>query len=353
MNLKKVITFALSASLVFSLSACNKSVKLSNGKNSTDIVGTVGDEKITATEFKFYATMEINQKESQAGIADKSKDEKKKYWETKEGDVDRKQTVIDNTLNNLTELKVLLMSAKKDNVKLEQTDFDDANKMIDQFVQNEAKGDKNEAEKVMMEKYGVSIDQYKLMYQDYMLAYNKYASSQPAKIEINDSDVKSEFEKNKEQYNKVTVKHVLVLTNDSTTNEPLPEDKVAEKKKLADDILKKAQAGEDFEALVKQYSEDPGSKDKGGEYTFPKGEMVKEFEDWAFNAKEGDMGVVQTTYGFHVMKFIKREDASFDAEKDKLKSSLQNAQYQKKLDELKKANPVVKDQKVIDSLDLF
>ena len=51
----------------------------------------------------------------------------------------------------------------------------------------------------------------------------------------------------------------------STTHAPLPDDQVKAKKKQIDDILKQARAGADFAALAKQYSEDPGSKDDGGE----------------------------------------------------------------------------------------
>ncbi len=352
MNLKRVIPFALCLSLLFSVTACKKDGVLPDTKDSNEIVGTVGEEKISAKEFKFYVNMEKSQIEAQEGIADKSKEEKKKFWEAEEN-AEKKQTVIENTFNNLTELKILLMSAKKDNVKLEQKDMDDINSSIEEIVKSEGNGNREAADKAIKEIYGVSIDDYKAFYQDYVLAYSSYASNQPGKIEINESDIKAEFEKNKEQYDKVTVKHVLVLTSDSETQNPLPEDEIAKKKLLADEILNKAKAGEDFEALVKQYSEDPGSKDQGGEYTFGRGEMVTEFEEWSFAAKEGDMGVVQTSYGFHVMKFIKRVDASLDAEKDGIKQKLQEEQFVNKMDEIKEKNPLVKKQEVIDKLDLF
>ncbi len=352
MNLRKILPIALSVSLLFSVTACKKFGEFNGTKNPDAVVATVGEEKITAKEFEFYVNMEKSQIEGQEGLADKSAAEKKKFWELAEN-AEKKQTVLDNTFNNLTELKILLMSAKKDNFKLEQTDIDNVNSGIEEFINTEGEGDKKKAEKKMQELYGVSIEDYKAMYEQYMLAYINYATNQPGKIEISESDIKAEFEKNKEQLNKVTVKHVLVLTNDSETQEPLPEDKVAEKKLLAEEILKKAKAGEDFEALVKQYSEDPGSKDEGGEYTFAKGEMVPEFEEWAFNAKDGDMDIVKTAYGFHVMKFIKHVEASYDVEKDSIKQNIQQEQFANNMDDLKAKNQLVKNQEVIDKLDLF
>lgn len=353
MKLKKALPIVLSAALMLSFSACNKNGQPSGGADLSQVVATVGEENISALELKFYLGMDKEGTENEAGLTDKSEEEKSKYWKTEEG-VAKQQELIDRTLENLKELKLLVSNANKDNIKLEQTELDSINDSIKQIIETEGKGDKAEADKAMLEDYGVTVDQYQSMFTEYALAYQKYVQVKPTQIEISDSDIQKEFDSNKEQYNKVTVKHVLVGTTDPATNEKLPEDKVAEKKTLADDILKKAQAGEDFGELAKQYSEDPGSKDTGGEYTFAKGKMVAEFEDWSFNAKEGDMGIVETSYGYHVMKFIKHEPASLgDEEKASITASMQSERFAKMIDEMKAGNEIVKNQKVIDSLDLF
>ncbi len=357
MKLKKALPIVLSAALMLSFSACNKNgqpsggdKKSSGGADLSQVVATVGGQNISALELKFYLGMDKENTEKEAGLTDKSDEEKSKYWKTEEG-VAKQKELIDRTLENLKELKLLVADANKNNIKLEQTELDSINDSMTQIIQTEGNGDKAEADKAMLNDYGVTVDQYQSMFTEYALVYQKYVQVKPTQIEINDSDVQKEFDSNKEQYNKVTVKHVLVGTTDPATNEKLPEDKVAEKKTLADDILKKAQAGEDFGELAKQYSEDPGSKDTGGEYTFAKGEMVPEFEEWSFNAKEGDMGVVETSYGYHVMKFIKH--ASVSEVKASITASMQQAQFAKMLDEMKAENEIVKNQKVIDSIELF
>ena len=109
-----------------------------------------------------------------------------------------------------------------------------------------------------------------------------------------------------EQPETVHVRHILLLTMDPVTRAPLSADQVAAKRKQIDDILKRAQAGEDFATLATQYSEDPGSKDKGGELPpFGHGEMVPQFEAAAFSMKTNTISdVVTTDYGFHIIKLL-------------------------------------------------
>ncbi|HEX3561014.1 MAG TPA: peptidylprolyl isomerase [Pyrinomonadaceae bacterium] len=72
----------------------------------------------------------------------------------------------------------------------------------------------------------------------------------------------------------------------------------------AEDVLKRARAGEDFAALAKEFSDDPGSKAQGGDLGwFGRGQMIKEFEDTAFGLKDGDISdIVETKYGYHIIK---------------------------------------------------
>ncbi len=102
----------------------------------------------------------------------------------------------------------------------------------------------------------------------------------------------------------VTVHHILIKTPT-----PGPDGKVDQKavdaaRAKADDILKQLKAGADFEALAKKYSEDPGSKDKGGLIgPIRRGQTVPEFEQASFNGKKGDLvGPVKTSFGFHIIR---------------------------------------------------
>lgn len=164
-------------------------------------------------------------------------------------------------------------------------------------------------------------------------------------INLTDADLKKYYDANPtqfEQAERVRAAHVLIGTKDPTTNEDLPEDKKKEKLALAEDVLKKAKEGADFAALARQYSDDPGSKDRGGEYTFPRGQMVPPFEAAAFALKPNELsGVVTTPFGYHIIKTYERLPAKildFDQVKDDLRNYLTALEVQKLLpDYTKKA----------------
>jgi parvulin-like peptidyl-prolyl isomerase len=129
-------------------------------------------------------------------------------------------------------------------------------------------------------------------------------------IQVTDEVAKKYYDENPAQFEipeRVRAAHILIATRDMTTGaEMTPEQKEAKKKQM-EDILKRARAGEDFGKLAKEYSEDPGSKDKGGEYTFPRGQMVPEFEAAAFSLGTNQISdIITTPYGYHIIKLYEK-----------------------------------------------
>ena len=107
------------------------------------------------------------------------------------------------------------------------------------------------------------------------------------------------------------VRHILVNT-ETYGGSGTDEEKDAAAKKKADEIYdewKKGEATEEsFAELAKKYTAEPGTKETGGLIEdIVEGSMVTEFNDWVFDSsrKTGDTGIVKTSYGYHIMYFVK------------------------------------------------
>jgi peptidyl-prolyl cis-trans isomerase D len=143
-------------------------------------------------------------------------------------------------------------------------------------------------------------------------------------IQVADDQLKVQYQNNIQQYqvpNRVHAEHILFMTVGKTDAE------VDEIKKNAEDVLKQAKKGAKFEDLAKKYSEDPGSKDKGGDLGWiTQGQTVKEFEKTAFGLDKGQISdLVKTQYGFHIIKVLDKETArtkTFDEVKDSLRAPM-------------------------------
>jgi peptidyl-prolyl cis-trans isomerase D len=105
----------------------------------------------------------------------------------------------------------------------------------------------------------------------------------------------------------VKARHILVGTIDPRTQQPKLDDASAKRK--IDSIQGLLKSGQPFEILALQFSDDEGSKMKGGDLGyFASGTMVKEFNDFCFNGKTGEQGIVKTQFGYHLIQVLDQKD---------------------------------------------
>jgi peptidyl-prolyl cis-trans isomerase D len=130
---------------------------------------------------------------------------------------------------------------------------------------------------------------------------------------VGDEELRAYYNQHVDQFkveNRVHVEHILFKTLGKTDAE------VAEIQKKAEDVLKKAKSGGNFEDLAKKNSEDTTAS-KGGDLGWiVEGQTVPEFEHAAFSLPKGSISdLVKTQYGFHIIKVLDKETArtkSFD-----------------------------------------
>lgn len=155
---------------------------------------------------------------------------------------------------------------------------------------------------------------------------NEYLKKEVAeKISITDEELKSYYDSHPSEFQMpemMRARHILVRIDSEASDD----DKKKAREK-AETFLKRINSGEDFAKLATEVSEDPGSKTKGGDLGFfPRGRMVKPFEDAAFALAPGTVsGIVETQFGFHIIKSEEKRDSTveaFDAVKDRLRQKL-------------------------------
>lgn len=221
-------------------------------------------------------------------------------------------------LKKLIDDKVILDQAKQQ--KLEVTDKEVSDE-LDNFIKERFQGDKTQYEQALKD-YNMTSDDIKSDIRVSLTA-KKIATKD---VTISDAEIKDYYDKNKDTLGtpeQIHARHILVKDE-------------AKAKELTEKL--KANPN-DFEKLAKENSEDPGSKDKGGDLgTFGKGAMVAEFETAAFAAKTNEIvGPVKSEFGYHIIQVLEHQEAKVPT-----------------LDEVKaKITDTLKEQKAIPYADLM
>ena len=308
----------------------------------SDYVASFGSEKIKKAEFNIYLSNAKNYLMNYISQNAATLSIKENMWDTVINNETAASLAKKMALDYSKEHAIFLSRAKANKTVLTAEELAKIDSSITEFINQ--KGSKEAAEKTLKEEFGISLAEYTQFLKDYDLA-NKNLQAEIRKLPISEDEILKTYESNKSSYENVTVKHILFLAD---SNKSAEEHEIIKKK--AEDILLKVNAGEDFTALAKEYSEDPGSKNSGGEYTFGRGEMVPEFEEWSFQAKEGDTGIVKTSYGYHIMKFVKR--STYEDVKESIRTQLTNNAADLYIDKLITDSKyvVVKNKSVFDAI---
>ena len=143
-------------------------------------------------------------------------------------------------------------------------------------------------------------------------------------VKVTDAEALQAFTQSPEQFGgkpeSREVRHILISDKDKNGQVDFTKSKAK-----ADDVYAQLQNGADFEALVKKYSQDPGSKDSGGKYTANRGQSVPEFDEAAFKLKTNEISKpVKTQFGYHIIQPLTntKPATDFDDVKAAVKTSL-------------------------------
>jgi peptidyl-prolyl cis-trans isomerase C len=166
-----------------------------------------------------------------------------------------------------------------------------------------------------------------------------------AKQTINDEQIKQYYEANGQLFDQpelVRVSHLLLSTVDRLTGQPLSQEQQNAKREKLAKILERARKGDDFTALVKEFSEDPTVKENNGEYKFARARdqaaqaMVAEFEAAAFSLTPGQISdIVTSAYGLHIIKLhekIPAQKLPLEKVSEQIRETLVRQEVEKQLE---------------------
>lgn len=274
--------------LLISLTGCGGS----GGGFGTKVVLTTGFDKdeifrietnsCKLPELMVYLTTIQNRYENVYG---------REIWETKADGVTLEENVKNIALAQIAQIKTMNLMAEKYEVKL--SDEEEAR------AENAAKAYYETLGKREIELMGVTEKTIRALYTELARAEKMYQYTiKDINPEISDDEART-----------ITIQHILIKTYAlDGTGKKIEYTQEAKKEayRRALEAMRLAKDGEDFDALIRRYSEDDKST-----YSFGKGEMEETFETAAFNLGTGEISdVVETEFGYHIIKCI----STFDKE---------------------------------------
>ena len=179
---------------------------------------------------------------------------------------------------------------------------------------------------------GVTEDHFRQQTRDGITLQKYIATKLAPKATVSDQAAREFYDKHKAEMQvpeRLHLRHILITVDPKAP--PADREKARQK---AQDILKRAQGGEDFAKLAQAFSDDP-SKAQGGDLGLVgKGQTPPAFETAAFALKKPNdlSSVVEVNYGFHIIQLVERQaptTLSFDQVKDRVTQLLKQEQVQK------------------------
>ncbi len=300
-----------------------------SGGASTEPIMTVNGSPISEGEFIFY----LNQIKLQ--VTQGQEIDEATFWETPlTGNKKASEYAIEAAKEQIIASNVMTNMAKEQNITLTSEDIT----QIDGYIQSwkDQLGSET-AYAEWLKSNGLSKELHKQLYEN-----SSYAQKLAAKMatDLTDDQVKAYYNDQM-----VRVKHVLLNTSNSETGEPLSQSDQAAVKEKADMVREFALLGEDFDKLIEEYSQDPGSFTTPDGYLVGRnGGWVKEFEDASLLLKMDEISpVTKSTFGYHIIKRIANPESDLENKRDAVVNVIVLNDIQAAIE---KADVVSKDEKM-------
>lgn len=346
MNLFKTIIKWVAAIAII----CAAAVFLANinGLSVSRTIATVGENEITEAEYKYYLEMVKQQMISEAG-----QDAGEDFWKSEIDGKKASDVAKERAMDEAVRTTIAVVKANELGLSLTSDELSAARSVINA-------DDAATKEQVKTLEKSTGADKYMLadiIEKAYMSNkyYQSVAMQDDSPIKAEDEEVKAYSE---EKF--AVVKHVLIANAPQASQEGEEavdsEQYAKDAKAKADEVLKKAVDGDNFEKLIADYGEDPGMEtnpdgyiiDETGANIDGSGSMIPEFTKGTFKVKAGEVNpeLVESSYGWHIIKrySLPKDGENAELIKSQATSIAMSEKYNEHLDSFKDSlNIVIKD----------
>lgn len=306
--------------VVASLSGCVR--------EKIEVIGkaTVNGDTITVKDYEDALDIQKKRIEVEYGFtAEKWQEEVEGAEEADKGKT-YEEMIGESVLENLIAEKLLNQKAKEMGIEVTEEEFEEDFNSFKEYFNQAGAGttdqavDGDEEYKKFLETYGMTEEAFKAEMRKNLLL-GKYREKILEDLDSSDEALKTYYDENINEYKEqVKASHILVATEEE-----------------AKAVLDRLDKGEKFSDLAIELSTDPGSGANGGDLGFfGRGQMVPEFENVAFTLEKGETSdLVQSQFGYHIIKVEDYTLYDFEEVKSYIKSSYENVKFTEHIEELR------------------
>lgn len=328
MKLKKICAVALAAVMGCSLLAGCSSVDMNA------VIAEADGVKMTASDYDLYYKMLKHQWVQQSGAGS--------YDDIKDREI-MSGTTLDAFIRQMCDTYVTNEIAMWQLFEENGLTLDDATLDVEVEKSKAALGSED-TYKNMLKAYGITEDQYRKN-----VAYT-YVLDKLKDIAMSKEDAEAQV-RSELGTDYARIKHILIKYVDDS-NEKLTGDAYTEKENLYKEVKAKVDAGEDFDALITEYGEDPGTASNPDGYIFTKDDSYDEaFKTKAFELAVGEIGVAESSYGWHIMlRCPTDDDVTWNAKGEELVDTLRTEKVSSIVSERAAKNEVTLNKDIVDKI---
>lgn len=283
-NRTKVLKVVSYLGFLLCVTTCMQIAAISAAQVIDRIVAVVNDDVITQSELQesmlpFIADYKIRYEEEEL-----------------EGKIDE---VRQDALNRLIEEKLILQEAKKREIAVEDSDIEERLDSVKERFNSEEEFNEAIADS------GITMARLKEKYKDQIMMRNLVRGLINTNVNISPTQIVAYYNGNIKDFSVPKMARFKVLLIKC-----LPDSSMNETEKIVLQILDKIKDGQDFDLLVKQFSQGPNI-DKGGDMGYmPAGGIIKELDDQIELLNAGDTsGMIKTSTGFYIIKVNDKKEA--------------------------------------------